>query len=71
MVPQGRNLWDQVLFVNSRVLISKMDVIRGVSGALCLVLMLKVATYRWRHGNEAVSQNPEYLHTDLLKSYQI
>ena len=32
MVPRERNLWDQVIMVNSRVLISKIDVFRGFWG---------------------------------------
>ena len=41
MVTRGRNLWDQVLLVTSRVLISKTDVIRGFWGAISLFFMFE------------------------------
>ena len=43
MVTRGGNLWDEVHLVNSRVLISKIDVIRGFMGAICLIFVFKVS----------------------------
>ena len=43
MVPRGRNLWDQLLLVNSMVLISKIDVIQGILGAISLFFVVEVS----------------------------
>lgn len=43
MVTRGGNLWDEVHLVNSRALISKIDVIRGYMGAICLIFVFKVS----------------------------
>ena len=42
MVTCERNLWSQVFLVNSRAMISKIDVIRGFWGTINFFLMFKV-----------------------------
>ncbi len=43
MVTRGGNLGDEVHMVNSRALISKIDVIWGFLGAICLIFVFKVS----------------------------
>ena len=51
VVVQERNLWDQVLLVNSRVLILKIDVKRGFWGAISLFFVSEVSFWGYE-GNQ-------------------